>query len=137
MCCQIKEEQKKLWREKVQQLIDEFKLKVFDPAPAMEFKKKAGDDPLSIIMEDRGPQITFEVINGYDLTDEQEHALEVSIPQTNGNYDLRIPILEHAKILFDEAGLPITPRLGGMWAIDFAIKGVNKTTAVKRVLNDQ
>ncbi len=46
-------------------------------------------------------------------------------------------LLGEGKVLFTEANLPITPRLGGMWAIDFAIKGVNKTTAVKYVLNDE
>ena len=133
----LTEEQKKLWREKVQQLLKEFQLKVFDPAPALEFKQKAGDDPLSIMVEDRGPQITFEVVNGYDLSADQVHSLETPVPETHGGYDLRIPIFERAEQVFAEAHLPITPRLGGMWAIDFAIKGVNKTTAVKHVLNDK
>lgn len=128
--------QKKVWREKVQQLIKEFKLKVFDPAPVLEFKKLAGDDPLSIIMEDRGPQITFELINGYDLGVDQVKKLEREVPETNGSFDLRIPLLERAEQLFQEALLPITPRLAGVWAIDFAIKGVNKTTAVKHVIED-
>jgi hypothetical protein len=83
------------------------------------------------MMEDRGPQITFEVIHGYDLSVEQEKELEVSVPQTHGAYDLRIPIIERADALFQEHGLPITPKLGGVFAVDFVIKGVSKTTAVK------
>ena len=33
--------------------------------------------------------------------------------------------------------LPITPRLAGVFAIDFAIKGVSKTTAVKNILENE
>lgn len=68
---------------------------------------------------------------------EQEKMLEISVPETNGSYDLRIPVLERAQILFDEVRIPITPRLAGQWAIDFAIKGVNKTTAVRTILEDE
>ncbi len=133
----LTEQKKKIWREKIQQLIAEFQLHIFAPSSDMEFKQKAGDDPLAIMLEDRGPQITFEMINGYDLTEEQEKALAISVPQTHGNYDLRIPILERAKQLFEEADLPITPRLAGIWALDFALKGVNKTIAVQQVLQDE
>ncbi len=86
------------------------------------------------MLEDRGPQITFEIVNGYDLSPEQAQKLEVEIPQTHGQYDLRIPILERAEKLLAEKGLPITPRLAGVFAIDFALKGVSKTTAVKNVI---
>lgn len=133
----LTQEQKKRWREITQQLIDEFHLKTFEPMTAMEFKDAAGDDPLSIMIEDRGPQITFEVINAHDLTPEQEQALEVKVPLTHGNLDLRIPIIQRSEQLLGEANLPITPRLGGMWAIDFAVKGVNKTIAVKYVLENE
>src|SRR5579871_3759276 len=111
----VTHKQKKLWREVMKQLLQEFTLKVFKPSPVKEFKAQAGDNPLAIIYEDRGPQITFEMINGYDLSSEQEKQLEISIPQTHGTYDLRIPILERAEQLFAQANLPITPRLGGMW----------------------
>lgn len=133
----LTEEQKEKWREVIKQIIEEFHLKTYDPMTAMEFKNTAGDDPLSIMIEDRGPQISFEVINGFDLTPEQEQALEVKVPLTHGNLDLRIPIIERSEELLEEANLPITPRLGGVWAIDFAIKGVNKTTAVKYVLENE
>lgn len=104
--------------------------------PVKEFLKQVGNDPLSVMLEDRGPQITFEVVNGYDLIPVQANQLETSIPETHGNYDLRIPILERAEQLFAEADLPITPRLGGIFAVDFAVKGVSKTTAVKQVLEE-
>ncbi len=86
------------------------------------------------MVEDRGPQITFEVVNGYDLSPEQAENLEIEIPLTRGSYDLRIPIIERAAELFAESDLPITPRLAGVFAIDFAVKGVSKTTAVKFVI---
>lgn len=133
----MNKKQKQQWRSIVQQLITEFKLQVYPTMPVKEFLTQAGKNPLAIMLEDRGPQITFEVINGYDLTAEQERTLEVSIPETHGAYDLRIPILERADELFQEAKLPVTPKLGGVFAIDFAIKGVSKTTAVKFAVENE
>lgn len=133
----LTDEQKTKWRELVQQLISEFHLTTHEPMGAIEFMKKTNNDPLAVIMEDRGPQITFEFVNGYDISGEQERKLELSVPQTHGSYDIRIPVLERAQALFEEAGIPITPRLAGQWAVDFAIKGVNKTTAVKTILGDE
>lgn len=132
----LNESQRHKWREIIQQLIVEFKLKVHEPTTASEFKQQYGDDPLEVILEDRGPQITFEFINGYDLTPEQETKLEVAVPQTHGALDLRIPILERADALLQAAGIPVTPRLAGTWALDFALKGVSKTESVKRILSD-
>ena len=129
--------QKKRWRELVAQLIEEFQLEVHEPMPKAGFTQKYGDDPLKIMMEDRGPQITFEVENGYDLTPEQEEALEVQVPATHGALDLRIPILERADELFRKDGLPVTPRLGGVSALDFALKGVSKTRAVKYLFDNK
>lgn len=132
----LSEEQKKKWRELVQQLVKEFNLKIYPAMPVPEFLKQVGGNPSAIMLEDRGPQITFEVINGYDLTPEQANKLEISIPETHGNYDLRVPILERAEQLFVDANLQVSSRLGGVFAIDFAIKGVSKTTAIKYVLSD-
>lgn len=130
----LSKEQKKSWREVIRELVDEFKLKTLPTMPIAEFEKKSNGDPLTIMLEDRRPQITFEIINGYDLSPEQEQKLEIEVPETHGHYDLRIPILERAEKLFEERGLPITPRVAGVFAIDFAIKGVSKTTAVKYVI---
>ncbi|HEX3082461.1 MAG TPA: hypothetical protein VHQ86_04350, partial [Candidatus Saccharimonadia bacterium] len=121
----------------IAQLIAEFKLQTHEPVTAAEFKQKYGDNPLDVIIEDRGPQITFEFINGHDLTPEQEAAIEVSVPQTHGALDLRIPILERADVLLQAADIPVTPRLAGVWALDFALKGVSKTQSVKRILADE
>jgi len=130
----ISELQKKEWRKVVRELIEEFKLKVFQTMSISEFRKKTNGDPLSIMFEDRGPQITFEVVNGYDLSPEQVQKLEDKMPFIHKQLDLRIPILKRAEQLLEEKNLPITPRLAGVFAIDFAIKGVSKTTAVKYVI---
>lgn len=130
----LTDDQKKKWREIVQQLISEFKLQAFPTMPVKEFISKVGNNPLSIMVEDRGPQITFEVVNGYDLNPEQLTKIETKVPQTHGAYDLRIPILERADSLFQKFNIPVTPRLGGTFAVDFAVKNVSKTTAVRHVL---
>jgi hydroxymethylpyrimidine pyrophosphatase-like HAD family hydrolase len=132
----LDEQQRTKWREIIQQLITEFNLNVHEPMTAGEFKKKYGDNPLDVMLEDRGPQITFEFINGYDLTPEQEAELETAVPQTHGALDLRIPVLERADSLLQEANIPVTPRIAGVWAVDFALKGVSKTESVKRILSD-
>jgi hydroxymethylpyrimidine pyrophosphatase-like HAD family hydrolase len=128
-------ELKKLWRDKTQQLLTEFGLRTHPVEPKIEFRKKF-NHPLDIMYDDRGPQITLEVVNGVDLTPEQVSELEHEVPETHGSLDLRIPILERAEQIFEEAKVPITPRLGGNFALDLAIKGVSKTTSIQRVLND-
>lgn len=132
----LSEAQKKKWRELVQQLVEEFHLKTYPTMSVPKFLKEAGNNPLAIMLEDRGPQITFEVINGYDLTSEQANKLEISIPETHGSYDLRVPILEKAEQLFVDSNLQVSSRLGGVFAIDFAVKGVSKTTAIKYMLSN-
>src|SRR5690348_15593129 len=62
----VNSRQKKQWRDDVQQIIQEFNLQVFPTMPVIEFSKKTGNNPLSVMFEDRGPQITFEIVNGYD-----------------------------------------------------------------------
>lgn len=132
----VNERQKQEFREAIGQLLKEFKLKTFPTMPKDEFKKESNSDPLSIMLADRGPQITFEMTNAYDLSPEQEHEIEIEVPLTHGSYDLRIPILERAEKLFNELELPITPRLAGTSSIDFAVAGVSKTTAVQWVLEN-
>jgi hydroxymethylpyrimidine pyrophosphatase-like HAD family hydrolase len=126
---------KHLWREKTQELLAEFKLHTYPVEPKIDFRKKY-HDPLDIMYDDRGPQITLEVVNGVDLMAEQVAALPHDIPETHGSLDFRIPILERAEQIFEQAGVPITPRLGGNFAIDLAIKGVSKTTSIERILKD-
>jgi len=129
--------QKDKWRDTVKKLVGEFQLEVYDTMPVDEFKKKTGSNPRAVMLEDRGPQITFEVVNSYDLTPEQAARLETEIPESNGAYDLRIPIVERAQVLLDKADLPVTPRIAGVFAIDLALKGVSKTTSVRHILADE
>jgi hypothetical protein len=130
----LSESQKNGWRGAIRELIEMFGLKALGTMPISDFVKKTKGDPLSVMLEGRGPQITLEVVNSYDLSPEQVGKLGVKIPQIHGHYDLRIPILEQAEELLEKKGLPITPKLAGVFAIDFAIKGVSKTTAVEYVI---
>lgn len=130
----LSEPQKKKWREIIQYLIKEFQLKVYPSMPVPEFENKSNKDPLSIMLEDRGPQITFEIVNGYDLSPDQSNELEMKAPKLHGHLDLRIPILKRAETMLADNDIPITPRLAGVFAIDFAVKGVSKTTAVRYVV---
>jgi hydroxymethylpyrimidine pyrophosphatase-like HAD family hydrolase len=132
----LTEDQKKTWRQLVAQVVQEFEFKTFPTMPVKEFVEKYGDDPLTVMLEDRGPQITFEVVNGYDLSVQQAQQLSIDVPETHGAYDIRIPLVERADQLFQAANLPITSRLGGTFAVDFAVKGVSKTTAVKYAMEN-
>ena len=132
----LSSKQKLKFREVANQLIKEFELKVYPTMPIQKFITQVGNDPLSILYEDRGPQITFEMVNAYDLTDDQVKKLKHDIPITHGHLDLRIPMVEMAEKLLTKENLPITPRLGGEFALDLAVEGVSKTTAVKTVLEE-
>jgi len=132
----LSSKQKLKFREVANQLIKEFELKVCPTMPIQKFITQVGNDPLSILYEDRGPQITFEMVNAYDLTDDQVKKLKHDIPITHGHLDLRIPMVEMAEKLLTKENLPITPRLGGEFALDLAVEGVSKTTAVKTVLEE-
>lgn len=127
------------WRQAVGQLVTEFGLRTHPAQPKIEFWTKIGrDDPRDIMLDDRGPQITLEVVNGHDLTDEQMQLLNLAaIPLTHdGRRDLRLPLMQRAGELLAEAHVPISPRLGGVFALDFAIEGSSKTTSIKYVLEN-
>jgi hydroxymethylpyrimidine pyrophosphatase-like HAD family hydrolase len=126
---------KQIWREKTQQLLDRFGFITHPVESAHSFKAKY-HNPLDIRYDDRGPQITLELLNAINLTDEQAASLPFEVPVSNGSRDLRFPVLDYAQHLFTEAGVPVTPRLAGTYAVDLAIAGVSKTTAITRVLND-
>lgn len=132
----LTEKQKKHWRKLIKKLIEEFKLETFPVMSIPEFKKKSGNNPKAVIIDDRGPQITFEMINAHDLSHEEAKKLGLPNDSEDINYDLRIPIFKKAQKLFEESELLITPRLAGVFALDFAIKGVSKGTAVKYVIKN-
>jgi hydroxymethylpyrimidine pyrophosphatase-like HAD family hydrolase len=133
----IPEQHKKKWREITQQLISEFRLNTYPTMPKPEFRILSKGDPFSIMLDDRGPQITFEVVNGAFLSKDRASSMGIDIPETNGVHDLRIPIMERAEELFLENDIPITPRLAGTFAIDFAIKNTSKKTAVEYIVGNK
>jgi hydroxymethylpyrimidine pyrophosphatase-like HAD family hydrolase len=132
----LSDTQKEQWREIVAALLEEFKIETFPTMPVAEFKKIAGNNPLAVMLDDRGPQITVEVVNAYSLSPEQAAALEIQLPKFHAHYDLRIPIMNRAQELFAESGLPITARLAGVFAVDFAVRGITKATAVRYVIEN-
>lgn len=130
-------EMKARWRKAVSQLVKEFRLRTHPAQPKTDFWGKVGRDPRDIMLDDRGPQITMELVNGHDLPAEQMALFSQEIPLTHdGRRDLRIPLMQRAGELFTEMNIPISPRLGGVFALDFAIKGSSKTTSIKYVLEN-
>ena len=123
------------WRKIVKDLITEFKFNIYPPEPKINFRK-AHSHPLNIMYDDRGPQITFELVNATDLSDKQLKEMDLEVPVTHGSRDLRIPLLERADELFIKNNIPASPRLGGMFAVDLAVKGVSKATAIDYVFNN-
>jgi hypothetical protein len=79
----------------------------------------------------------MEIVNGVgQLTDKQLAKIPYTIPISDGQYDLRVPISKRAIQLLKEVGIPITPRLAGTCALDFAVEGISKTTSIKYVLEN-
>jgi hypothetical protein len=126
--------QKAAWRRITQQLIGEFYLEPMPPMPIPEFKRTCGDNPLAIMLDDRGPQITLEFVNAWALSLEQINALTSQGVPLCGGSDLRIPFVARASELLTTEQIPITPRLAGVFAVDLAIEGVSKQTAVRHVM---
>ena len=108
-------EQRNIWREKINQLINEFDLKLYKSMPKDEFTELTNSMPNAVIFEDRESQITFEVMN--DLA-------------------LREKMIARGKELMQEANLPIGVFKGGEYAIDFMVNGVSKTYAVKYLMSN-
>ena len=128
------QEAKTAWRTVVNQVIDEFGLRTHGVRPKPEFKK-AYQDPLDVMIEDRGPQITFEFVNATHLTEDQVEQLPYDVPESAiGTYDLREPVLERTQALLKEANVPVTPRLAGNFALDLAIEGVSKKSSIEIVM---
>lgn len=125
------------WQQAVARLMSDFNLRPHPVQPPAEFLAQVGDDPRDIMLDDRGPQITLEVINGYNLTAAQADILGHEITLTHDNRrDLRPAIMHRATQLFNQAAIPVTPRLGGVFAVDFAISGLSKATSVQYVMQN-
>lgn len=130
-------EKKTKWRKAIELLEKEFKLKQHSVRPIKEFINIIGTNPFDIMVEDRGPQITFEMVNGINLAEYKVKFIRSQIPDIEIENDFRIPIIKRAEALFKEGEIPITSRLAGEFAIDFAVEGVSKKTAVKLILDNE
>ena len=121
--------EKVTFREIIQQLLAEFKLKTYPTMGSKTaFREMTNLDPYAIMYADRGPQITFQLTNAYDLSAEQARVMQV--PLTHGQYDLRYKIMERAQFLFSRSDIPVHAQTGGTTALDFVIKGVSKESAI-------
>lgn len=76
-------------------------------------------------------------MNSYKLTTGQAASLKLHFPAIEVLNDFRIPVLKRAEALFKELRVPITPRLAGEFALDFALEGVSKETAIRYVFNNR
>jgi hypothetical protein len=124
------------WRHVTAQLVAEFGLRAHRARPPRQFQREVGHDPRDVMFDDRGAQISFEFVNGHDLAAGQVEALPFAIPRGGGRADLRVPVLARASELLRDAGLPVTPRLSGVFALNMTIAGASKASAVTDVLGD-
>lgn len=109
----------KLWM-LMEDIRKKFKLHYVFTTNIDEFKRIAGNSKMFVMVDDRNVQISIDFINGINKDDSLES-------------DIRIDIIQYAKELFEIHNLVIEPKLGGMYAIDFNIKGVDKGLAVRRL----
>jgi hypothetical protein len=130
----LNEEQMLAWREAVQQLIAEFQLVPLPVMPITEFKLQHGNNPCHVLLDDRGPQITFEFPNAYQLSDVERAEISRRLATNVEETDLRVPFSRRAGELLKARSVPVTPRMGGVFAVDLAIEGVSKTRAVQAAL---
>jgi hypothetical protein len=124
-------EQKAAWRKIVQQLVAEFELVTYPPMPIPEFGLLHGDDPWHVMVDDRGPQITIEFPNAYQLSPTARERMSRRLGTKVEESDLRIPVSRRARQLLEAGSVPVSPRLAGIFALDLAILGVSKTRAVE------
>jgi hypothetical protein len=127
-------EQRGAWRIVTQQLITEFRLIPFPPMPISDFRLQHGEEPWHVLLDDRGPQITLEFPNAYELSNAACEQVHRRLGSSFEGQDLRIPILQRAQRLLEAHSVPVTPRIAGMFALDLAIAGVDKARAVEEAL---
>jgi len=106
-----------------------------------KFIQKSKGDPLSVMYSDRGPQITLEFVNSVDLDintkDRLERMLGITIPLYHDSYDLRVPVSKDLNEIYKLEKLPLTTKMGGNFALDNPIEGIDKTFAIDYVLKNK
>ncbi len=125
------QEMKQSWRTIMDQLIAEFELRLHPVQPRQDFWDRIGTHPKDIMYDDRGSQITLSLINARDITTEQCAIFDYDVPLTDNRRDVRMPLISRAEELLRSANLPISPRIAGMFSVDFAMIGINKATAIQ------
>lgn len=132
-------EQQMTWRSIVNQVIAQYGLKTVNPQKVSDFKTKFGDHPQTIMLADRGPQITLEFVNGYHLNEKQYALIKSVFPNLKpqaGFYDIREEIAVTFNQLLSAAHLPVSAHLAGVFALDLVLDGVSKTTALNQILHN-
>lgn len=128
-------DQQKAWRTVCESMIREYHLTTHPNMILKEFAKVSKGEPLTVMFEDRGPQITFEFVNAIHLTAEQRKHLAGIIPSYRGEKDLRVSFMNRIEELLFVNHIPVTPRAAGEFAVDLALEGASKATAVRKVLS--
>jgi hypothetical protein len=131
----LTDEQKRTWRAVVQQLIKEFHLSPSTPMPIADFRRHFGDEPLRVMLDDRGPQITFELPNAYRLSSASREQVSRELGTELQGDDLRAPMLLRAQRLLEAHDVPVTARMAGMFALDLAIAEIDKARAAEQVFS--
>ncbi len=111
----MKDGQKQQWREMMKEILGMFNFETHGTMNPAKFAAFSKGNPLAIMYDDRGPQITLEMVNSEAM---------------------RQIVKEKAEVLIRKYALPIEVDLAGTVAVDFHLKGISKTVAIKHVLND-
>lgn len=137
----VSNSQKKLWREIIDNAVSRFKLETFKTMPVKEFKLLTGGNPFAVMLADRGPQITFEFPNSYEMSADQleqvQSRLAIKLEKHEETYDLRIPVMNYLKEEYEKEKLPINSKLSGVFALDNPIKDIDKTYAIRNILENK
>lgn len=124
------------WRRIVRKLMKEFHLQVLPTMPIKQFMQVAMGNSRAVMLEDRGPQITVEFPLNHGFQAESPSVFpRQSVP--DDNLDLRLPFIQRANHLLHQACLPIQAHLAGVFAVDFTLHGVSKTTVVSSILENK
>jgi hypothetical protein len=130
----LTEKHKADWRAVIAQLVEEFRLLPVAPIPIADFKRQFGDEPWRVLLDDRGPQITFEFPSAWQLSAAANKQVSERLGVVVEGRDLRVPVAQRAQQLLEAHAIPVTARMAGMFALDFAIAGIDKSRAVEEAL---
>lgn len=130
----LTDKQKADWRAVTAQLVQEFRLLPVAPIPIADFTRQFGDEPWRVMLDDRGPQITFEFPHAWQLSAAARQRIYDRLGFAFEGQDLRVPVAQRARQLLEAHAIPVTARMAGMFALDFAIAGIDKSRAVEEAL---